>query len=59
MLLNLYCNFRLYIQAEIAKGKISFISPLARILLNKKIGETAILKLERKDRIFEILEINY
>lgn len=46
-------------EADIAKGKISFISPLARILLNKKIGETAILKLERKDRIFEILEINY
>lgn len=46
-------------EADIAKGKFSFISPLARILLNKKVGETAILKLERKDRVFEIIEINY
>lgn len=46
-------------EADIAKGKISFISPLARILLNKKVGDTAILKLETKDRVFQILGISY
>lgn len=46
-------------EANISKGKISFISPLARILINKKVGEKAILKLADHDRIFEIKEIEY
>ncbi|MDG4946395.1 GreA/GreB family elongation factor [Weeksellaceae bacterium KMM 9713] len=46
-------------EANISKGKISFISPLARILINKKVGEKAILKLADRDRVFEIEEINY
>ena len=46
-------------EANISKGKISFISPLARILINKKVGEKAILKLADRDRIFEIKEIEY
>lgn len=46
-------------EADIAKGKISFISPLAKILLNKKVGDIAILKLARKDRVFEIIKIDY
>lgn len=46
-------------EANISKGKISFISPLARILINKKVSEKAILKLADRDRIFEIKEIEY
>ena len=46
-------------EADIAKGKISFISPIARILTNKKVGDKAVLKLANEDRIFEIMEITY
>jgi len=46
-------------EADISKGKISFISPIARILTDKKVGEKAILKLAKADRIFEIMEIDY
>lgn len=45
-------------EADISKGKISFISPLARILLNKKVGDTAILKLAGKERVFKIISIS-
>jgi transcription elongation factor GreB len=46
-------------EADIAKGKLAFISPIARLLLNKKVGEKAVLKLAKEDRIFEILEVVY
>lgn len=46
-------------EADISKGKISFISPIAKILTDKKVGDQAILKLEKADRIFEIIEISY
>jgi transcription elongation factor GreB len=46
-------------EANIAKGKISFISPIARILTDKKVGDKAVLKLANEDRIFEIMEITY
>jgi transcription elongation factor GreB len=46
-------------EADISKGKISFISPLAKVLLNKKIGDKAVLKLAREDRVFEIIDIAY
>lgn len=41
------------------KAKSHSSLPLARILLNKKVGDTAILKLETKDRVFQILGISY
>jgi transcription elongation factor GreB len=44
-------------QADVANGKISFISPLAKALINKKAGEKAVLKLPREERVFEILEV--
>ena len=31
-------------EADISKGKISFLSPIAKLLLNKKVGDKAILK---------------
>jgi transcription elongation factor GreB len=46
-------------EADISKGKISFISPIARILINKKVGDKPILILANEDRIFEIMEVVY
>ncbi|REE25594.1 GreA/GreB family elongation factor [Winogradskyella pacifica] len=46
-------------EADISKGKIAFISPIARILTEKKVGDIAILKLAKEDRIFKIIEITY
>jgi transcription elongation factor GreB len=46
-------------EADVSKGKISFISPIAKILMGKEIGEKAILKLASGNRTFEIIEIVY
>lgn len=46
-------------EADIKKGKISFITPLAKALLNKKVGEKAVLNLGERKNEFEILEIKY
>lgn len=46
-------------EADISKGKISFISPIAKLLINKKVGEKAILKLATEDSVFEIMDISY
>jgi len=46
-------------EADIAKGKISFISPLAKVLINKKVGDKVTLKRERDEIVFEVLEIAY
>ncbi len=46
-------------EANFSKGKISFTSPLARILINKKIGEKAVLKRDKDDLVFEIMDIVY
>jgi len=44
-------------EADISKGKISFTSPLAKVLINKKIGDKAILKRGQEDLVFEIIDI--
>jgi len=46
-------------EADVSKGKISFISPLAKALTNKIIGEKAILKRANKDIVYEIMNIAY
>ncbi|MFB0909480.1 MAG: GreA/GreB family elongation factor [Flavobacterium sp.] len=46
-------------EADISKGKISFISPIAKILINRKVGEKPILILANENRIFEIMEVVY
>ena len=46
-------------EAGIAKGKISFISPLAKALINKKAGDMITLKLDRGEAVFEIVDISY
>ena len=46
-------------EADIKKMKIAFTSPLAKILIEKKVGNKAVLKLEKEDRVFEIVSISY
>lgn len=46
-------------EANISEGKISFITPLAKALMNKKVGEQAVLNLGEKKNVFEILKIEY
>jgi len=46
-------------EADIAKGKISFLSPLAKVLISKKAGEKITLKRDREDIVFEIMNIAY
>ncbi|MEE4115572.1 MAG: GreA/GreB family elongation factor [Marinilabiliaceae bacterium] len=46
-------------EADIVKGKISFLSPLSRALINKKPGDSVTLKRDREDIVFEIIEIAY
>jgi transcription elongation factor GreB len=46
-------------EADIAKGKVSFISPVSRVLINKKTGDKVILKQAGKDIVYEIIGISY
>ena len=46
-------------EADISKGKISFTSPLAKLLINKKAGDKAVLKRGHEDLVFEIVDISY
>jgi len=46
-------------EADISKGKISFISPVAKALINKKIGDKVVLKRTKEDIVYEILDITY
>jgi len=46
-------------EADISKGKISFISPLAKALINKKIGDKVVLKKPKEDTVFEVMNITY
>ena len=46
-------------EADVSIGKISFISPVARILTNKKVGDKVILKLPKEERVLEVVEIHY
>ena len=46
-------------EADISKGKISFLSPVAKSLINKKTGDKVILKRAKEDIVYEILDITY
>jgi transcription elongation factor GreB len=46
-------------EADISKGKVSFISPIARVLINKKTDDKVILKQAGKDIIYEVIDISY
>lgn len=46
-------------EADFSRGKIAFTSPLAKALINKKVGEKAFLQRAKDKLAFEILEISY
>ncbi len=46
-------------EADISKGKISFISPLAKALITKKTGDVVILKRPKEVTVYEIVDIAY
>ena len=46
-------------EADIKKQKISFITPLAKALMHKKVGETAVINLGGRNNEFQILAIKY
>jgi len=46
-------------EADVSKGKISFISPLANELIDKKMGDKVVLKRPGKDIVYEIMHITY
>lgn len=46
-------------EADIAKGKIAFNSPIAKLFINRKVGDTATLKLDKAERQFKIVSIKY
>lgn len=46
-------------EANIKEKKISFISPIAQLLINKKVGDEAVLKLGTKKRVFTIRALHY
>jgi transcription elongation factor GreB len=46
-------------EADIARGKISFLSPLAKALINNKVGDKVTLKRDREDIAYEIMDITY
>ena len=46
-------------EADISKGKISFLSPLAKTIINNKTGDIVTLKRAKEDIVFEIMDIAY
>ncbi|MBU2946516.1 GreA/GreB family elongation factor [Zobellia uliginosa] len=46
-------------EANIAENKISFLSPIARALISKKVNDVALLHIGKTDRLFKILGIRY
>ncbi len=46
-------------EADISKGKISFISPLARAMINKKAGDIITFKRDREESVYEVMDVAY
>lgn len=44
-------------EADMKEGKISFTSPLAIEMMNKKVGDRVVLKLAQGESVFKVLEI--
>lgn len=44
---------------DVDRGRISFKSPIARVLMGKEEGDEAVLKLPRGDRELEVVSIEY
>lgn len=46
-------------ETDPSRGKISFLSPLARVMTNKKAGDKVVLKRPKGDQVLEIMSISY
>lgn len=46
-------------EANVSLNKVSFLSPIAKILLNKKVKDSITLKTPNGDRVMKILKIEY
>lgn len=46
-------------EADVSKGKISFISPMAKALINKRKGDWVTLKRGNEDVVFEIIGVTF
>ena len=44
---------------DVDRGRISFKSPIARVLMGKEEGDEAVLKLPRGDRELEVVSVEY
>ncbi|MFH1118873.1 MAG: GreA/GreB family elongation factor [Bacteroidota bacterium] len=44
-------------EADLKKGKMAFTSPLARLLMHKKAGDSAVLKTAGGERVIEIMAV--
>ena len=46
-------------EADVKQGKISILSPLARALIGKKVGETILVQNPRGEKEYELLRLTY
>jgi len=46
-------------EASISRGKISFLSPFAKIVIDKRVGDKVIIRQANENSIYEILDITY
>lgn len=46
-------------EANVAEGKIAFTSPIAKIFMDRKVGDRVTLKLGKAEKQFEIVSIKY
>ena len=46
------------LEADMANNEITIVTPVAKGLLTKKVGDVVTIKVPAGDRVFEILEIN-
>ncbi len=44
-------------EADLKEGKIAFTAPLAKEMMNKKVGDRVVLKLAHGESVFKVLEI--
>ena len=44
---------------NVSKNKVSFLSPIAKVLLNKKVGDVIVLQAPKGERSMKILAVEY
>jgi transcription elongation factor GreB len=46
-------------EADVARGQVAFVAPLARALLGKHAGDTAVVRTPRGDEELEVVRVDY